>query len=240
MRPNTQDEAVFAEVVPGNQYRLPERFGPEEVILDIGAHIGCFAFAVYERGARRIWCLEPGGENYQLLKENVQRSMPEAGGIHLIHAACWGNDRLISKLQFSGYRPSLTACGCVLPGSQTFAHEHDPRMRVWMFDGLVSQFPRIRLVKLDCEGAEYSILYTSQFLDRIDEIVGESHVINGFGAPGPRPWAIADLTEFLASQGFVVTTEPEGTNTLFFARRPSLATEKEVALAAGPAAGDDR
>jgi hypothetical protein len=38
---------------------------------------------------------------------------------------------------------------------------------------------RVRLLKLDCEGAEWPILLTSRRLDRIDEICGEFHEIGG-------------------------------------------------------------
>ena len=38
---------------------------------------------------------------------------------------------------------------------------------------------RVRLLKLDCEGAEWPILLTSQRLDLIDEICGEFHEIGG-------------------------------------------------------------
>lgn len=228
LRPSTQDEVVFSEVVAGNQYRLPERFDPEDVIIDLGAHIGCFAFAVYERGARRIWCVEPGQDNFSLLQENVNRNLKEQGAIHLLHGAAWGNDRDIEKLTFSGYSERQNACGTVVPGMAQFTNQGNPYVPVYFADGIISQFPKVRLLKIDCEGAEFSILYTSLYLNRVEEIAGEIHPLPG-RKTGAFSWNVDDLVHFLRrDRGFHVTTSPCGLNTLFFATRRKTDAKEET------------
>ena len=76
---------------------------------------------------------------------------------------------------------------------------------------------RVRLLKIDAEGAEYRTLLTATKLHLIDEICGESH--------NNVPWqdelpGIAGLTRRLEEQGFVVTHIDNGPNTsIFWARR---------------------
>jgi hypothetical protein len=99
----------------------------------------------------------------------------------------------------------------------------------------------VRLLKLDCEGAEWPILLTSRRLHLIDEICGEFHEIGGDfleineDRPAQRPvfsfanvekFTIDLLVEHLTDAGFTVTwhrhTRPGGAIEglgLFFATR---------------------
>src|ERR1051326_1052387 len=43
-RHNTLDRAIFNGVVLFNEYQLPARFAPEDIVIDVGAHIGSFAY----------------------------------------------------------------------------------------------------------------------------------------------------------------------------------------------------
>jgi hypothetical protein len=79
---------------------------------------------------------------------------------------------------------------------------------------------RVRLLKLDCEGAEWPILLTSQRLGLIDEICGEFHEIGGqfleisenrlskepvFSYLGSTKFTIDLLVSYLNNVGFSVT-----------------------------------
>ena len=50
-RPETTDSAIFTNVVDDNEYNLPQSFEPDDIVVDIGAHIGGFSYAALERGA---------------------------------------------------------------------------------------------------------------------------------------------------------------------------------------------
>jgi hypothetical protein len=50
-RPGTLDRLIFDSVVAHNEYRLPERFEPPDVVVDVGGHIGTFAYAVARRAS---------------------------------------------------------------------------------------------------------------------------------------------------------------------------------------------
>src|SRR4051812_882477 len=54
-RPDTQDEGVFHAVNTHNEYRLPQAFRADDVIIDIGMHIGSFCYAALTRGSNHVY-----------------------------------------------------------------------------------------------------------------------------------------------------------------------------------------
>ena len=94
---------------------------------------------------------------------------------------------------------------------------------------------RVRLVKLDCEGSEWPILFTSRMLHLVDSICGEYHWVDAagpFAVAGHPQFTPAVLERFLSEQGFRVRTRPMTKDPragLFFAERagrPALALPK--------------
>ena len=102
---------------------------------------------------------------------------------------------------------------------------------------------QVRLLKLDCEGAEWPILLTSQRLHLIDEICGEFHEIGGqfleinenrlleqpvFSLGNCRKFTIDALVKHLEDAGFTVsyrrhkrpTGALEGLGLFFATREP--------------------
>jgi predicted RNA methylase len=72
-RPGTLDPNICTEVLAENEYRLPERFGAEDLVIDIGAHIGSFATACLLRGAGRVVAFEPLPANHAVATVNLAR-----------------------------------------------------------------------------------------------------------------------------------------------------------------------
>ena len=71
-RSGTLDRLIFDAVVAQNEYRLPERFGPDDMVVDVGAHIGSFAYAVALRGGKHVWSIEPDRTNCALAAEHLK------------------------------------------------------------------------------------------------------------------------------------------------------------------------
>jgi hypothetical protein len=75
---------------------------------------------------------------------------------------------------------------------------------------------RVRMLKIDCEGSEFTILMTSRRLHLIDEIAGEFHEFGGAYDANPIPerarvprverFTIEELTATLERAGFQVTS----------------------------------
>jgi FkbM family methyltransferase len=186
-RNGTLDKAIFNGVVVFNEYRLPQRFEPGDIVIDVGAHIGSFAEAAVSRGCRNVTCIEPDRSNFEIAAANLRPHI-EAGCVRLVRGAAWRSDRNTDELYFDGHHPFPqsfpgmegiinTGNGSVMWGSG------EPVAKV-AFDDIVDRATNrgerpVRLLKLDCEGAEWPILLTSQRLGLIREICGEFHEIGG-------------------------------------------------------------
>jgi FkbM family methyltransferase len=248
-RNGTLDRAIFNAVVGHNEYRLPDRFAPGDIVIDVGAHIGTFAQAVLSRGCRNVTCIEPDRANFEIAADYLKPQL-EKGYVELVRSAVWRSDRNTDELYFDGYHPfpkSFTGMeGILNTGNGSVIWGHGEPVAKIAFDEIVDRVTnngerRVRLLKLDCEGAEWPILLTSQRLGLIDEICGEFHEIGGQfleiseDRPAQQPiFSFADVGKFtvdvlvdhLADAGFTVTwrrhTRPTGAIEglgLFFATR---------------------
>ena len=91
-RHGTNDADIYHEVVVANTYRMPATFEPEDVIVDIGSHIGCFSLAALARGARNVIAVEADPDNYALAQQNLKTFLNE-GRAHMLHKAVWRSDQ---------------------------------------------------------------------------------------------------------------------------------------------------
>ena len=248
-RAGTLDRLIFNGVVAHNEYRLPDRFAPGDIVVDVGAHIGAFAHAVVQRGGEHVLSIEPDPANCAFAEENL-RPYIDQGSVQLMQRAVWRSDPNDDDLRFDGYHPfprSFKGMEGVLntgDGSVIWG-EGEPVAKVAFDDvvDLVTNYGErcVRLLKLDCEGAEWPILLTSQRLHLVDEIVGEFHEIGGpyleigedrpskrhvFHSDRVTAFTIEEFLRVLRDAGFSVTyrrhRRPDGALEgfgLFFATR---------------------
>jgi len=248
-RDGTLDQTIFNIVVLFNEYRLPRRFAPGDIVIDVGAHIGSFAHAVLSRGCENVTCIEADRTNVELAAENLRPDI-ESGRVRLVRGAAWRSDRNADELRFDGYHlftesyPGLE--GILNTGNGSVVWGSGEAVAKIAFDEIVDLVTnrgeqRVRLLKLDCEGAEWPILLTSQRLGLIDEICGEFHEIGGKfleigeDRPGQKPvfsfanvekFTVDVLVDYLSDAGFTVSYHREKRPTgllegrgLFFAAR---------------------
>ena len=219
LRPRTIDRRIFRDVVIDNEYALPDRFRPEDTILDIGGHVGSFTLAALQRGAGMVHTCEPDADNFEMLVNNLA---PFWDRVRLRRRAVW-HEPLAELRLHNPIDPRNTGAGQVCLEATAQAVE------AIAFDDLVREIAggrRLRLVKLDCEGAEWPILLTSRTLHLIDELCGEYHLTplpEAFAVPGYDTFAPEDLRECLERAGFSVRLVPMSVKPfptgLFFARR---------------------
>jgi FkbM family methyltransferase len=227
-RPGTLDQMIFDGVVALDEYRLPERFEPDDVVVDVGAHIGSFAYAVVQRGGKHVWSIEPDRTNCAVAAEHL-RPYVDRGYVRLMHAAAWRSDPNDDELRFDGYHafprsyPGMD--GILNTGNGSVVWGLGEPVAKIAFDDVVDLATnrgerRVRLLKLDCEGAEWPIVLTSRRLHLIDEIVGEFHELGGpfpeigedrpsnahvFRSDRVAGFTIEELVRFLRDAGFCVT-----------------------------------
>jgi FkbM family methyltransferase len=248
-RNGTLDQAIFNGVAVYNEYRLPDRFAPGDIVIDIGAHIGSFAQAAVSRGCEKVYCIEADRTNFEIAADNL-RPYIDTGSVQLVRGAAWRSDRNTDELCFDGYHPFPKSFagmeGIVNTGNGSVVWGSGEPVAKIAFDEIVDRLTnhgehRVRLLKLDCEGAEWPVLLTSQRLGLIDEICGEFHEIGGqfleigedrtvqqpvFSFENVEKFTIDVLVKYLTDAGFTVTwyrhTRPTGAIEglgLFFATR---------------------
>ncbi len=192
----------FREIFMSESYRRGMAFtlGENPVVLDIGANVGFFTLYILSRlqGARVI-CYEPLAANFRQLERNLQIN----SGYHVtcFQKAVAGrsgdlNLHYDSRNEYTttasihrdkkGNTETITVAAVSLPD-------------VFEENGL----KRCDLLKMDCEGAEYEILYNCprEIMDRIGNIVLEVHDV-----PGRNN--INSLKGYLTEMGFAIQRSP--------------------------------
>ena len=238
-REGTNDSLIFEGIFKYNEYKLSEIFSDKDIIIDIGAHIGFSIYAFIQRGARHIYAFEADFENYEMAIDHLKDYIDQ-GAVLLSWGAVWRSDIPEKVLYYSGnvVENGLLNAG----GGNVIGHTQGTIVPAIPFDAVVLDATkkaqrRIRLLKLDCEGSEWPILFTSHTLHLIDEICGEFHEIGEkydastppFSIEGFDQFTIDYLVKFLGEKGFNVTfarrIESDGTPSrlgMFFATRAML------------------
>lgn len=217
-RPGTTDRDIWEEALVGNVYRLPYLFAPGDAVLDVGAHTGAVAWRCAASGAWVV-AVEPCRDNYRYLLTNLE---PVQKLALPLNAACWRSDRPACLLDYQrNWTLMNTGGGCVMGDAGTpVAHQ----CLGLPLDDLLRLRESWRLLKIDCEGAEFAILGSSKELHRVREIAGEYHrreTALPFAAVPGLPCEIDALIAHLAGQGFAAVDVVEKGPGMgyFFARR---------------------
>jgi hypothetical protein len=72
-------------------------------------------------------------------------------------------------------------------------------------DDILAQHEKVRILKIDVEGSEYPILYTSKLLNKIDVILGEFHEMdNALESINNYTFNREGLTKFLEDNNFEI------------------------------------
>lgn len=211
IRPNTQDLLCVRSVCEQNEYRLPDEFRPDDVIIDIGANIGAFAFACLDRGCGKVVCFEPEIENFRLLSKNMN---PWLERVELHNNAVWFTER---TMHVNGIGGIFTAMYHVLK-------PFGVPVQSISIKNVLARHPKVKLLKLDCEGSERPILdaLTRSDVLGVDSLCGELHyryTPDGYDTPTDE-WLI-DTMKRLGFKTIDIVHNAEAKDTIanFFASR---------------------
>jgi FkbM family methyltransferase len=196
-RPKTLDRLSFNEVWLEEIYEPPQfDWASCKTIVDIGGYIGCASlyFAKHAPHAQ-IYAFEPSPSNFTALQRNIQSNHLE-GCIHATQAAVGATSGTAtfflmdttggnSLFQYTNPKEKITVPMVTL--EDIFAKYH---------------IATCDFLKIDCEGAEYQILYTAPpaLLQKVRLIMLEHHAFTGNPRNTPE-----ELTRFLQTHGFIVT-----------------------------------
>lgn len=192
------DEDIIAEIWRSKVY-TPQGFKIQKGfnVIDIGANIG--SFTVYAAKAAKkgsVYSYEPYPENLKLLKENVR--MNELKNVKIFGFGVMGK-RKKSRL----YMDRTNDGGhSVCSKSKDFI-----TMRCVTLKGIfdANNISFCDFLKLDCEGAEYDILFNTpgKYLSRIGRIALECHK-----HPAYKKNNVNSLKKFLRGAGFQIKIKP--------------------------------
>jgi len=160
---NSWDVQILRECYIENEYNIGA-LEEKDVVIDLGGHIGSFSLLAYDKGSRNIHTFEPGNDNFSLLEQNIPHE--EVVGYKL---AVWRSDKDVPYIKFNS---SLVDFNTSMGKIDDDGGEDVECIKL---DDVLSKFESVRLIKIDIEGAEYGVLYTSKQLDKVKEIVGEFH-----------------------------------------------------------------
>jgi FkbM family methyltransferase len=202
VRAGTTDLSVVNEVSLSNEYLDFVGTLPEDAdVMDVGANIGDFSMQLARACPRgRVFAVEPIRENVRMVE--IQKQLNHAEHVTSLHLALGGHEGEIDIHS---------------AGSQSSAFWGDgasERVRVTTLPRLMEELKleELALLKLDCEGAEWSILPAAEAtLGRVQRIVMEFHC--------QGDWTPEKLAAWLRDRGFDVRHTPGPWNGLLWARR---------------------
>ncbi|OGS43146.1 MAG: hypothetical protein A3K76_01510 [Euryarchaeota archaeon RBG_13_57_23] len=216
VRAGTSDTELLREVLVSKCYNPPGfEIGRDDTVVDIGAHIGSFSILASKLADKGIiHSFEPMPDNFARLRENV--ALNNAKNIKL-HESAVSHSIDVRTLSIS---PSHTGSHSFYP--QIWSEEK-PVQEVTVNTTTMKAFvdsegiDHIDFLKMDCEGAEYEILYScpDEVLNRIRRISMEHHQVDGKDA---NPHA---LKKYLENKGFSVDAKFYETDNypMIYARR---------------------
>jgi FkbM family methyltransferase len=159
---NLWDRQIFDEVYIGNEYGI-STFEPDDVVLDLGCHIGSFSRLAYDNGSRKIIAFEANPDIYYRSKSRLPSE------IEVINKAVWRSDEEPKVLKFDvNVVDGNGSMGKVFEGGEI-------EVESIRLDDVLEKHETVRLIKIDVEGSEYEILFTSKKLERVKVITGEFH-----------------------------------------------------------------
>ena len=196
---------TIAEIAEYDCYQL-ERVdfsdSADALVLDIGAHIGTASLVLSRLHKGKILCFEPMAENCRLLQQNLQANKVTNA---VIVPAAVGDQDGFAEFEVN---PDSSVAGRTRGIMAANPREFSQSLRVksvTLRTALAEFADRtIHLIKMDCEGAEYSIVdqITPDLRPRIRNLTFEVHDLDSTRN-------VARLTDKLKRLGFTVWYKKE-------------------------------
>ena len=142
---------------------------PRSTVIDIGANIGVYSLFAASCGARRVIAFEPNAEAFRCLQHNIRVNHLETV-IEPHRFAVAG-----SAGKSMRFPKNASAYNSFLRGESAEEYE---LVKTIDLKRMMHKIERVDLLKMDCEGAEWEILKSTDrdVLDRIDAIRMEYHL----------------------------------------------------------------
>lgn len=175
-RDHSFDLIIYQQVFEENEYELGDL--SDQIILDIGAHIGSFTLKAAAQKAKAVHAFEPHPDNFRMASKNTEE-MPNCTVQNLAVGRSDKKQRM--KLDASDNQFNH--------GGSCTVTDFGEDVATVSLDALIAELSPT-FIKIDAEGAEYPVLYTCSMLDQVQTIVGEFH-----NALGTKSMGVFSLDE---------------------------------------------
>ena len=170
---------IFKEIYLSDLYdmeTLASDLPPDPIVIDVGANIGIFSLRLSAlRPDTTVFAYEPHPQNVDLLRKNVEMN-PQLN-VHVSSCAVSGEPATDRKLFLDPeirYTPTAS-----LEEGFSASNRKSVSVDTTSLSEIVEKnaLERIHLLKLDCEGSEFDILFNTppEIINRVDAITMEVH-----------------------------------------------------------------
>jgi FkbM family methyltransferase len=196
---------TIAEIVEHDCYQLDQidfSSSADGLVLDIGAQIGTASVVLSRLHRGKILCFEPVAANCKLLQMNLEAN--KATNAVVVPAAVMGQDGFAEFEIDPDSSVAGRAAGLMATDPRVFSQSL--RVKSVTLRTALKDFPSqiVHLIKMDCEGGEYSIVdqLTPDLLPRIRNLTFEVHDLD-------RTHNVRVLTEKVERLGFKIRYKKE-------------------------------
>lgn len=191
-------ESFFKKVYDHKDYL----FGPNQIVVDIGANLGFFSLYAAKAGASVI-AVEPCVENLEFLEWNVAKNHLE-GRITIVNGAVAASSGPIGLyVGFSDKGEAISGTASVVNENRGGARVDKRVVPGFCLEDLFNRYQvtHCDFLKIDCEGGDYAILEgaSQSTFDRIRRISIETHSGRG-----------KDAARILEGAGFRIISFEDG------------------------------
>ena len=199
--------AIVPKEILDDDYKLQRiDFRPGDVVVDIGANIGIVAlYLAKKHPGLRIIAIEPVPTTFSHLRENVRAN--GVNNITALNCAVTRDGRDLQMIVNPGHSGGSTGH---LRNMRQPGH-YNLTVKSRTLDGIFDEYVpgRCRLLKIDCEGAEYEILTGARCLQSVDHLGIEIHHNQYLASQGHTPEGLLrDVSQAIPIERIAYTTTP--------------------------------
>lgn len=195
---------VFKEMFMEDFYRIDDwvkRMPNSPTIVDIGANVGYFSFQILsKKPLAKIFAFEPMPVNATVFEGNVALNPSLNKQVQIFQKAVTGNFTGDIDIYFDNEKDNTVIASVI--NDFSYDNKVTTQVKSITLSSIISEnnISKIDLLKLDCEGSEYPILYDSPetIFAVIDSMAIEVHHLDN------EKRNVTYLTNFLITKGYKV------------------------------------
>jgi len=199
--------AIVPKEILDDEYGLEDiKFRPGDIVVDVGANIGIVALYLAKKHPDiTIHSIEPVPSTYRHLLENIE--LNNVRNIMPLNCAITNDGRDLSMIVNPAHSGGSTGH---LRNIRQPGH-YNLTVPSRTLDSIFAEYvpDRCRLLKVDCEGAEYEILSGARGLDRVDHLAMEVHINRFLTAQGFTPETlVGEVSRVIPRERIAYRTTP--------------------------------